>query len=411
MMPAKNRNENYAGWRPAAKTGTIGQVTSPSADKRNPMTTPLDAHRRRLDDIDAQLLQLLRERNELVQEVLKTKITAGLPIFDAEREQSKVAEFRRSAATDHGLDADWAEDFLRLIMSSSRDEQSRAEFPQCAGGPRRILLVGGAGQLGRCYARALKASGHTVLILEIGDWENVEKLTQGIDAAIICVPIRDTAAVISRLGQHLSPDTLLADFTSNKAAPLQAMLNAHRGPVLGLHPMHGPDVANLSKQLVIACPGRAAEAGDWLLEQFRLWGLRVVELAPERHDQIMHQVQGLRHFMALLHGSFMRANGLTPADILELSSPIYRAELMMTGRIFAQDAELYADIVFADADRRQLLLRFLDHHEQLAELVRNDDKAGFCREFTAIRDFLGDFADQARSESGYLIHRLSDRFV
>ncbi len=374
------------------------------------MTTPLDDHRRRLDDIDTQLLQLLHERNDLVGEVLDTKITAGLPIFDAVREQAKVDSFRQ-AASDQGLDADWAEDFLRLIMSSSRDQQSRAKFPQCDGGARTILLVGGDGQLGRCYAHALTNSGHDVRVLESNDWDRVAELTQNIDAAIVTVPIRETAEVIASLGQHLSPNTLLADFTSNKAAPLQAMLAAHSGPVIGLHPMHGPDVTNLSKQLVIACPGREAEAGTWLLDQFQLWGLRVVEMAPDRHDQIMHQVQGLRHFMALLHGSFMRTSGLTPADILELSSPIYRAELMMTGRIFAQDAELYADIVFADEERRRLLLSFLDHHEQLADLVRKDDKTGFCREFTAIGEFFGDFADQARSESGYLIHRLSDRFV
>ena len=112
--------------------------------------------------------------------------------------------------------------------------------------------------------------------------------------------------------------------------------------------MHGPDVANLSKQLMIICPGRRPEEAAWLLDQFRLWGLRVTELDPDRHDQVMHLVQGLRHFVALLHGSFMRSSGLTPGDILDLSSPIYRAELMMTGRIFAQNAELYADIVFSD---------------------------------------------------------------
>jgi chorismate mutase/prephenate dehydrogenase len=189
------------------------------------------------------------------------------------------------------------------------------------------------------------------------------------------------------------------------------MLAAHPGPVLGLHPMHGPDVANLSKQLMIACPGRFPEDGQWLLEQFLLWGLRIQEIAPDRHDGIMHQVQGLRHFVALLHGSFMRASNLAPSEILALSSPIYRAELMMTGRIFAQSAELYADIVFGDAERRQLLLDFLTHHEALGALVRSDDKAGFIREFEAIGEFFGDFAEQARVESGYLIHRLADRFT
>ncbi len=374
------------------------------------MPNPLDAHRRRIDAIDAKLLQLLQERNALAAEVLTTKIDAGLPVFVPEREQAKVAAFRR-AAGELGLDAGWAEDFLRMIMSSSRDRQSHADFPQCPGGSRTILLVGGAGQLGRCYGRAFTASGHTVRTLETGDWEQVDQLAADADAVIVTVPIRVTEQVIARLGPHLTPDTVLADFTSLKAGPTAAMLAAHAGPVLCLHPMHGPDVANLSKQLITACPARRPAASAWLRDQFRLWGLRVVELVPAEHDRIMDQVQGLRHFVALLHGSFLRETNLAPADILALSSPIYRAELMMTGRIFAQNAELYADIVFASTERRRLLERFLTHHQQLAELVRKDDKAGFVREFEAIGAFFGDFAAQARAESGYLIHRLADRFV
>jgi chorismate mutase/prephenate dehydrogenase len=374
------------------------------------MSNPLNEHRRRLDAIDARLLDLLRERNSLAAAVLTTKVATGQPIFVPEREREKVAAFRQAAA-EKGLDPEWAEDFLRMVMGSSRARQSGAEFPCCAGGPRTVLLVGGGGQMGQCYGLAFAASGHTVRVLETTDWDRAPELAAGAAAAIVTVPIRATEAVIARLAPHLGPGTLLADFTSHKVSPLAAMLAAHPGPVLGLHPMHGPDVANLSKQLMITCPGREPEAGRWLLEQFLLWGLRIQEIAPERHDRTMHQVQGLRHFVALLHGSFMRASNLAPSEILALSSPIYRAELMMTGRIFAQNAELYADIVFADGERRQLLLDFLGHHQQLAELVRRDDKAGFIREFEAIGEFFGDFAEQARTESGYLIHRLADRFT
>jgi dihydropteroate synthase len=63
-----------------------------------------------------------------------------------------------------------------------------------------------------------------------------------------------------------------------------------------------------------------------------------------------------------------------------------------------------------DHDPMQVLLDFFDHHGRLAEMVRNDDKDGFIGEFEAIGEFFGDFAQQAMEESGYLIHRLADRF-
>jgi len=374
------------------------------------MTDPLAGHRARIDAIDKQILDLLQQRNELASEVIAAKIAAGLPVFVPEREEAKVAEFRASAER-RGLDLDWAEDFLRMIMSASRARQSTADFPRATPEPKNILMVGGNGRLGSLYGRLFTASGHQVRVLDQGDWDQAENLAAGIDAAIVAVPIRVTTPVIRKLAPLLGPGVLLADFTSHKAEPVAEMLAAHPGPVVGLHPMHGPDLANLSKQLMIHCSGRRPEEAAWLLDQFRLWGLRVSELDPERHDKVMHQVQGLRHFVAVLHGSFMRSSGLTPGDILDLSSPIYRAELMMTGRIFAQNAELYADIVFSGEERRAMLLDFYEHHGRLADLVRNDDKEGFIREFEAIGAFFGDFAQQALVESGYLIHRLADRFA
>ncbi|MCP4570951.1 MAG: bifunctional chorismate mutase/prephenate dehydrogenase [bacterium] len=370
---------------------------------------PLAGPRGRIDAIDARILALLAERAELLAEVVATKQREGLPIFVPEREAAKVAAFR-SAAVEKGLDPDWAEDFLRMVMGASRARQSTGAFPR-AGRSRTILFVGGRGRMGALYAGVFARSGHTVRCLDEGDWDRVDELCAGCDAAVVTVPIRATEAVIARLAPHLGADTLLLDFTSRKSAPLAAMLDAHPGPVVGLHPLHGSDVQNLSKQLMIVCPGRQPEAAAWLGEQFRLWGMRLAEMPAARHDEGMHLVQGLRHFLALLHGSFLMNQDARPQQMLDLSSPIYRAELMMTGRIFAQNPELYADIVFADDGRRAVLLEFLAHHERLAELVRDDDKAGFVAEFERVRAFFGEFAEQALTESNYLIHRLADRFA
>ena len=202
----------------------------------------------------------------------------------------------------------------------------------------------------------------------------------------------------------------MADFTSNKSQILDTMMRVHSGPVVALHPMHGPDVPNVSRQLMMVCHGRDRSSYQWLLEQFELWGLRIKEVDPEQHDRAMNLIQGLRHFVALLHGSFMREFDLKPEEMADYSSPIYRAELMMTGRIFAQDAELYADIVFSSFERRTLLIEFLQHHEKLSVLVRNNDREGFIRVFEEIAAFFGKFADQALLESGYMINRLADRF-
>ncbi len=369
----------------------------------------LNTSRSRIDEIDEEILQLLRERNDTVKQVIDTKIKNKLPIFIAEREEEKITQFCEKAKA-LGLDPEWAGDFLRMIMSSSRAYQSGNTFPKTSSGTKNILIIGGKGGMGSLYSNIAECSGHNVSILEKEDWDRVEELVRKKDLVIVTVPINVTEQTIEKIGPYLDNKTILADFTSNKSQILDAMMNVHDGPVVALHPMHGPDVTNVSKQLMMVCHGRDSESYEWLMEQFRLWGLRLKFVDPEQHDRAMHLIQGLRHFVALLHGSFMREFDLKPEEMADFSSPIYRAELMMTGRIFAQDAELYADIVFSNFERRTLLIEFLEHHEKLAQMVKDNDREGFIREFRSISGFFGDFADQALQESSYMINRLADRF-
>ncbi|AXJ02507.1 chorismate mutase / prephenate dehydrogenase [Cyclonatronum proteinivorum] len=373
------------------------------------MSTSLEELRKRLDTIDESVLRLLAERQDIIRQVAETKRKTGVPVYVAGREQEKTDRFREQAAQ-LGISPDWAEDFLRMMMSASRANQSEATFPSATPEPKTWLIVGGEGGMGRLYAELIRKSGHQVRTLDRNDWLKARALTEGADVVLVTVPINLTGDVITRIARFMSPEQLLCDFTSIKAEYVNLMLQAHDGPVVGLHPMHGPDVRQVSRQLMVVCEGRQPEAAEWLIRQFELWGMRIKRADADMHDRAMHLVQGLRHFVALLHASFMNRLDLRPEDMLDYSSPIYRAELMMTGRIFAQDARLYADIVFSDAERIRMLTDFLGHHTALAEMVRTGDKERFIREFETATDFFGAFGAQALKESGYLINRLADRF-
>src|SRR5699024_9355649 len=105
-----------------------------------PKEKQLGPQRNRIDEIDTKLLDLLSERSNIVQEVIEKKIKNRLPIFAPEREDDKTDRFRRMAEQ-RDLDPDWAEDFLRMIMASSRASQSSNEFPRATEEPKDILIV------------------------------------------------------------------------------------------------------------------------------------------------------------------------------------------------------------------------------------------------------------------------------
>jgi chorismate mutase/prephenate dehydrogenase len=208
----------------------------------------------------------------------------------------------------------------------------------------------------------------------------------------------------------LPAECVLADLTSVKAGPLAAMLAAHPGPVVGLHPLYGPTTASMDQQVVVACPGRAPEACRWVLDQLGAWGNLVLTLDAAEHDELMDLVQGVRHFATFAFGRFLAERDVDLGRTLEVSSPIYRLELGMVGRLFAQDAALYARIICASPRRLALLREFVESLRRSCDLLEREGPAAFEREFARVAAWFGPFCGQALRESTFLIEKLVERF-
>jgi chorismate mutase/prephenate dehydrogenase len=98
------------------------------------------------------------------------------------------------------------------------------------------------------------------------------------------------------------------------------------------------------------------------------------------------------------------------ARLLEFSSPIYRLEFGMVGRLFAQDPALYAEIIFASPRRRELLRDYLTSLSEHLDMVESGDKTVFCERFRGIARWFDPFSEQALRETAFLIDKLIERF-
>ncbi|GAA1134863.1 bifunctional chorismate mutase/prephenate dehydrogenase [Ornithinicoccus hortensis] len=362
---------------------------------------PLAALREQIDEVDSQILDALTRRLELVSQVGEVKGRYGLPIYAPDRERAMIAR-RREEAQGRGLSPDFIEDVLRRCMRESYTHEKNMGFTQQAPDLGPVVIVGGAGQMGALFGRMLTLSGYQVRTLEKEDWDRADEVLDGAGMVLVSVPIQQTVEVIGRL-PALPPYCLLVDLTSTKVAPLEAMLAAHQGPVLGLHPMFGPGVDSFAKQVVAYVPGRDPDASEWLLDQMRLWGARVHEVEAHDHDHAMGLIQALRHFSTFAYGLHLASEDRPLDELLALSSPIYRLELIMVGRLFAQDPELYADIIMASADNVALIERYHQRFGQALALVEQQDRAGFIRAFREIGEWFGPYADRFLTESTSLL--------
>lgn|SRR5690554_86621 len=370
------------------------------------MVDELVALRAQIDEVDQQVVELFARRLKLVARVGEVKNRQGVSIYAPEREASMLAH-RRAEAEALGVPADLIEDVLRRVMRESYASEKDVGFKCMNPTLGKVVVVGGAGKLGGLFVHLLTLSGYHVSVLEKNQWAEAEPILSEAGLVIVAVPIEQTVAVIQQLPE-LPANCLLVDLTSIKEEPLQAMLAAHKGPVLGLHPMFGPDVSSLAKQVIIYSEGRDKDAFDWLLAQMHIWGARLQAVSAEEHDQAMSLVQALRHFTSFAYGAHLCAEQADLTQLLNLSSPIYRLELAMVGRLFAQDPNLYADIILSAPTNLHMIRRYHSRFGELLTQLEQGNRDAFVQQFSAVSEFFGDYADIFLKESRNLLAQAND---
>jgi prephenate dehydrogenase len=120
-----------------------------------------------------------------------------------------------------------------------------------------VAVLGASGEMGGVFATFCRAAGHTVR--ELGRPLTAEKLAAGLagaDLVLLCVPIGAMRETLAAVAPHLTGDQILADACSVKSIPVEQMLKAYAGPVVGTHPMFGGNLPERSERRVAVTPGR-----------------------------------------------------------------------------------------------------------------------------------------------------------
>lgn len=246
---------------------------------------------------------------------------------------------------------------------------------------RQITIIGGGGRMGRLFKEQLSVVGHNVSVLEHEDWDYADQLLSQAELVLVSVPIEHTVDVIKRAAKYLNPTTALCDITSIKTQATQAMLEYHSGPVMGLHPMFGPNIKSFFGQKVVICPGRNDSSFQWLLDFLKSQGGELVVCTPEEHDQMMVIVQATQHFCRFSLGVFLAEAKIDIEQSLTMSTPNYRQEIDIVKRLFSQNPYLCVDIMLATEERCDAISFLANTYSRLAKLVVRKDRDALIQEF------------------------------
>ncbi len=362
-----------------------------------------------IDECDAQLVALLAKRNAITQKIGAIKQQNGAPLHAPEREAALLAA-RRDEAIKQGVSPELVEDILRRMMREAYQNQ-QAKLACAAPDLSPIVIVGGQGAMGQLFAQQFIRSGYEVKILDKDQQNDAKAVLAGAKLVMISVPINALEAVVAKLPK-LDDDCLLVDITSVKQSPIKALKAAHSGPVVGLHPMFGPDISHWVKQTVVVCEGRAHDAAKGLLQQLQVWGCQLVELDAKKHDEAMQIIQVMRHLTTFVYGQFLAKQSHTLEELRSCSSPIYQLELMMVGRLFAQSPELYSDIMLAQFDNvESLLAQYQETFAQTLEKLKAGDKGALIDAFADAKAYFSDSTAHFLTQSRSLLNKANDAKV
>ena len=270
---------------------------------------------------------------------------------------------------------------------------------------KKICIVGGSGEMGQMtrviFSKYLPQ--YEITIFDESDWANPKEKLANKDIIILSVPIFLTNEIIKKVVPYISAGTILADYTSIKEEPLNAMLESYDGPVVGLHPIFGPTIDNPNNQVIVVCDGRFEDKYDFLINDLAKIGFHIENMTAKAHDEAMTFIQGVEHFSVYCMGLFLKHKNIDIQKMMKLASPVYKMELNIIGRLFSQGPGLYSDIIMSDEKRQKTIVEFAEFVSTNAEKVANGDKEAFKDNFTSVKAWMGDFANQAYKDSDKLL--------
>ena len=270
-------------------------------------------------------------------------------------------------------------------------------------------IIGGTGQMGRFFAGVFEEAGWEVIVSGTATPLTNRDVAEMADLVIVSVPIRATVGVIREVAPFLSEEQVFCDLTSLKVEPVRAMLTSG-AEVIGLHPMFGPGAASLRGQTIVATPARCGpEALETLLAVFRDQGAAITLSTPEAHDRMMAVIQGLTHFGTLAKAETIRRTGADVGETLAFTSPVYRIEMGFVGRLLAQDAGLYGDILQMNPAVPEVLAAFEDAVRALRRIVESGDGEEFRMFFAENAGHYASYLHTATEETDDLINHVVNR--
>jgi chorismate mutase/prephenate dehydrogenase len=351
-----------------------------------------------LSAVDRQIIDLISERQRIVGEIGRSKLSKGTATRDYAREKDVVDRGREQAEV-LGVDPDLAESILTTLIRSSLESQERDRvIAEGKGDGRQVLVIGGAGKMGGWFVDFFASQGFQTTIADAtiedgpGQFRNWTDAGVDYDVIVVATPLAVSGRILAQLAV-LKPPGLVFDIGSLKSPLIDGIHElANAGcKVASLHPMYGPDTRLLSGRHLIVCDAGSPEATAAAKELFSATMVEQLDMGLDDHDRLIAYVLGLSHALNIAFFTALAESGEAAPKLARMSSTTFDSQLLVSGVVAHDNPHLYFEIQHLNKFGLGPLDALSDAATRIRELVATGDEQGFVelmqkgREYLALR--------------------------
>ena len=345
------------------------------------MTDSVEGIRWKIEEIDNQILDLIKRRMEIALSMGQQKVEKALPVRDLKVEE-QVRDRYLARAKEVGISEAAAVELATLLVRESVEAQARLPRPMR---PRKVLVVGGGGAMGQWLCRFFASRGHEVTVSDAqpgGGFPNVglEEGVRGADVIAVSTHIAATEEALRNV-LRLRPKGLVFDIASVKAPFIDVLREGAAQGLLvcSIHPMFGPSASSMFARNLIVCNCGSDAAVGRFMPLLNGTGANVVEMPVEDHDRLIAIVLGMSHALNLAFFGALRASGFSYEELSRVASTTFERQMSISKSVAMESPNLYYEIQHLNPHNREILDRLIDALREVQQAGCDEDREHMIR--------------------------------
>lgn len=297
--------------------------------------------------------------------------------------------------------------------------------------PRRAVVVGVLGSIGKLLARQLVSAGYAVTGLDIAapsdsladnahsirvlqadvlsPSEQVKAELGSADILVLALAQNVLIKALPVLAPHLRSDCLIVDTLSIKSE-FSAFVDQStlKQPMVGINPMFSGDLAPAGRPVAVVTY-RGGDAVVGLLEWLRAWPVNVFEMTPSEHDRTMALLQTLGHALVTGFGLTLNESCAPLADLLELAPPPFKVMLSLLARMTQNHPDVYWEIQSDNPYSQEIRTRMLAQLSRLDVMVNTGSRLDYHLSMAVLRNALAPLNPGLGDTSRKIFEQINER--